>query len=519
MFGQIVSGLSRLNAVTGDPACRDKVNTLVAEWEKCIAPDGYFFYSAKPNARHYIYDKLVGGLVDAHLYCGSPVALPALSRITDWAIKDLERSRKIADNSTEWYTLSENLYRAYLASGDEKYRDFAEVWECSEYWNIYLRGASIFAPRPNGQRTEFYHAYSHVNTLGGAGAAYLVKGNARYLDLLRNAYDFLDRSAVRHRRLQSRRQLLPRAAVVSRLGTTVHLRDPVRHGWFKMAKYLICCLERRQCGDWVERLALNGISAISHDADGRAFLLLRLQHARRKAADDFGWSFCWEPARKRGDPDDGFFSTTRRPVRQSVHAGHGEWHVGARRHDSATNAISDELGPSSRSRGSPARFVQLRTPGWLAGPMTAELNGRPAELLHDEKGWAAIRRKWTNGDKLVVEMPMQLSARSIAESQPYPSAISYGPVVLAASAPSTSFVRKLDLGQLDRALMPVAGESLTWRLAADPAVVFRPLYAYKQGQKYFLYLDPSAGRRLLHGKLNRRNNIRGDRNSLARLQV
>ena len=47
VFGQIVSGLSRLYAATGDPACREKVNALVAEWAKCIAPDGYFYYSAQ----------------------------------------------------------------------------------------------------------------------------------------------------------------------------------------------------------------------------------------------------------------------------------------------------------------------------------------------------------------------------------------------------------------------------------------------------------------------------------------
>ena len=71
IFGQIVSGLSRLYAATGNPACRNKADALLAEWAKCIAPDGYFFFSAKPNAPHYIYDKMVGGLVDAYLYCGN----------------------------------------------------------------------------------------------------------------------------------------------------------------------------------------------------------------------------------------------------------------------------------------------------------------------------------------------------------------------------------------------------------------------------------------------------------------
>jgi len=88
IFGQIVSGLSRMYAASGDIACSDKVNALLAEWAKCIEPDGYFYYTRKPNF-HYTYDKMVGGLVDAYLYCGNQQSLVWLSHITDWATAHL----------------------------------------------------------------------------------------------------------------------------------------------------------------------------------------------------------------------------------------------------------------------------------------------------------------------------------------------------------------------------------------------------------------------------------------------
>jgi uncharacterized protein len=87
VFGQIVSGLARLYAASGDPTCKAKADVLVAEWTRCISPDGYFCATAKPNAPHYIYDKIVGGLVDDALYCGNRTALKHLIRITDWAIR------------------------------------------------------------------------------------------------------------------------------------------------------------------------------------------------------------------------------------------------------------------------------------------------------------------------------------------------------------------------------------------------------------------------------------------------
>jgi hypothetical protein len=83
----------------------------------------------------------------------------------------------------------------------------------------------------------------------------------------------------------------------------------------------------------------------------------------------------------------------------------------------------------------------------------------------------------------------------------YPAAILYGPVVLAARAPNPGFVRKLDLEHLQAALKPVLGDPVTWRLTDDPEVLLRPFYAYKEGEPYYLYLDPAAGRRVPHNML------------------
>lgn len=113
IFGQLLGGMSRLYAVSENEALKAKVAALVSEWAKTIDKDGYFFYSEKPNAKHYVYEKMVGGLVDAYVFTGNKQALQELSIITDWAIKNLTRERMYGQTQSEWYTLSENLYRAY----------------------------------------------------------------------------------------------------------------------------------------------------------------------------------------------------------------------------------------------------------------------------------------------------------------------------------------------------------------------------------------------------------------------
>lgn len=242
VFGQIVSGLARLYAATGDPACRDKAKFLVTQWGNCLAPDGYFYYSRRPNAPHYTYDKMMWGLLDAYHYCGSGEALQYAGRITDWAIKNLPRIRQLGHTATEWYTLSENLYRAYLLTGDPKYRDFAREWEYTEYWDIYARDADLFARRPDGRQTPSCHAYSHVNTLGGAGAAYLVTGQPRYLDILKNAYDYLQsHETFATGGYGPDEQLLPRDELIRHLYYTSATFETQCGSWaaFKMARYLM----------------------------------------------------------------------------------------------------------------------------------------------------------------------------------------------------------------------------------------------------------------------------------------
>jgi DUF1680 family protein len=505
IFGQIVSGLSRLYAATGDPACREKVDVLVTEWARCIGPDGYFYYSTKPNAPHYIYDKMVGGLVDAYVYCGNRAAMDHLSRITDWSVQHLDRARRAATNTDswcEWYTLSENLYRAYLATGKEKYRDFAAVWEYPEYWNLFARKADLFGVRPSGLRNDCYHAYSHVNTLGGAGAAYLVTGEPGYLSILKNAYDYLQANQLfATGGYGPDEQLLPRDQLLAKLASTPNSCETQCGTWaaFKLVKYLVCCTGDARYGDWAERLAINGIGAgIPMTADGRVFYYSDYNpHGGAKRNYERGWSCC-AGTRPQAVADycdliyfkdrDNLYVNLFAP--STVHWSRGD--AGVTVQQTTRFPVEDVVAFTFHAE-RPVRFgLKIRSPLWLAGPMTARLNGEPVRLEVDAFHWAALQRQWRNGDRLAVALPLRLWASRLVPSQRYPAAIVYGPVVLAARANDASFVGKIDLDHLDRDLTAAKGDALTWRLSREPSVLLRPFYAYQEGERYYLYLDRAA---------------------------
>jgi hypothetical protein len=514
VFGQILSGLARMYAVTGDAACRDKAEALLQGWAECLEPDGFFYYSRKPNAPHYTYDKTVGGLVDMIVLCHSDSAARHLAKITTWAEKNLDRSNRYAFNDftgpTEWYTLSENLYRAADATGDRRYRDFAAVWHYDGYWDLFARGADPFAARSDGGRTAAYHAYSHVNALGGAGQAYLHGGGRRYLDTLTHAYDYLQANqCFATGGYGPDEQLLPPAGRRAHLAAT-HNSFETQCGSFaafKLCKYLLTATGEAKYGDWVERLAVNGLGAsIPMSADGHVFYYSDYNPGgATKRNHDTGWTCCtgtrpmavadlFDLVYFKGEGD----LYVNLYVPSTVAWDRPGGRVTVRQRTRFPEQDGTEL---SVALDRPATFaLKLRVPGWLAGPLAVSVNGRSAPAEMDAHGWAAVRREWRDGDRVTVALPARLTLVPLDAGERFPAAVVRGPVVLAVRSPGRNPGALAGESDLEKALVPCPGEPLTYRprQASAGDWLVRPFYAFKEGEPYYLYLDPGLGNRYAH---------------------
>ncbi len=174
---------------TGDSAIRDKAVRLMGEWRKTVKPDG------DCGMRHYPFDKMVCGLIDLQMFGDCPDAIPLLTKIAGWASRTFSRENIPArarpdgiyqGRPSEWYTLSENLFRAYEQTGDPKFREFANAWLYNTYWNKFSDTAA--PPDAHG-----VHAYSHTNSFSSAAMAYAVTRDPIYLRIIRNAYDYMQK--------------------------------------------------------------------------------------------------------------------------------------------------------------------------------------------------------------------------------------------------------------------------------------------------------------------------------------
>lgn len=393
----------------------------------------------------------------------------------------------------EWYTLAENLYRAYLLTGEEKYREFARVWEYREYWNHFAQGRDIFShPQP-----FWYHAYSHVNTLSSLAATYLVNGDPEDLAALRNAYDFLWRTQLwATGGFGPNESLVPQGGLLKMLSDTANHFETQCGSWtgFKLTKYLICFTGDARYGDWTERLAINGIGAsIPMSPRGQVFYYSDYSlGGASKHNSDVGWACCTGTRLQAvADYHDLIWFQAPGALYVNLFASSTvTW--GGVKVVQRTRFPEEETVRFTIHTRRPRDFgLNVRRPGWLAGPARGEVNGAPVSLRPNSRHWLEIRRTWREGDTVTVRLPMGWRLSQVDPARAYPVALLYGPVAMAVRAeaggnPSRAF----DFANLGRTLRPVPGQPLNFRLRTNPAVLVRPFYQFPEGERYFLYLDP-----------------------------
>ena len=398
----------------------------------------------------------------------------------------------------EWYTLSENLYRAYLATGDTKYRDFAEVWEYTEFWDLLKNKEDIFKHPMNG---GWYHAYSHVNSLNGLATAYIVKGDQQYLETLKNGFDFLwDTQLWVTGGFGPNENLVPRQQLDTLLRETNNHFETQCGSWaaFKISKYLIGLTGDAHYGDWIELMTLNGIGAsIPMDPDGGVFYYSEYNLGGSEKKNMAPWACC-SGTRTQAVADfhdliyfkDDTSLYVNLFIPSSVTWTSNETKVTVDLSTRFPERTTTELRIQTKS--STDFAIKIRVPGWLASPMKASLGEKSIPVDVDKHSWAVFSRKWENGDTLTLELPMNFQVSHLLKDKDFPVAITYGPVAMAARSQKGNPSKAFDFANLSTSLESLPGDALNYQSKLDDAVLLRPFYQMKKGERYFIYLDPTS---------------------------
>jgi len=501
-FGQWLMAMARASRANDDQALRDKAALLLTEWGKTIE---------NTDIRPYAFEKMVGGLVDMHQYATHPEALGLLEKITDHAIATLNRARLPAQNLTikmtqgdplEWYTLAENLYRAYQITGQQKYREFAEVWLYPQYWEKFLASA-------NPTDVRGFHAYSHLNTFSSAAMAYAVSGDPKYLRIIRHGYDFFQNvQCYATGGYGPAEKLMPDDGA---LGDSLEVRidnfETPCGAWagFKLSQYLMRFTGEARYGDWIETLLYNGIgAALPITTGGRNFYYSSYALGSALKAYDQSTFTCCSGTYFQNVAEyqnliylrdaDGLYVNLYLPSEVV-------WQVAG----AAVKLVQETRYPESELvslklelDGSAQFPLKFRVPQW-AGDVTAKLNGADQPMAAQPGMWAVIERTWQDGDVVEIRIPLKLRRVPVDREHPDRVAIMHGPVVLAQEAvhdPLPAIPKRNEA--LNQYFKPVDDQAGVFLAQDDlPARgAFRPFYTFGEGERYHIYFDPKLRRQL-----------------------
>lgn len=495
-LGQYISGLARMGRCTGDAACNAKVGELVEGFGEAVEHGDHVF--AGPNAENvwpcYILDKHLAGLIDAYELCGLEQARALLPRVYRDALpfipaRGRDRIGKKNPPYDETYILPESLFSAYAITGDRAFHDRALAYMLDrEYFDPLARGEDVLPGR---------HAYSHAIALSSAGKARLALGDEKYLRTMENAWEFL----VRGQQYASggwgpnETFIEPhKGQLYESLKTTVdHFETPCgSYAAIKLARYLLCATGDGRYGDGLERVLYNAIlAARDPDRDGDYFYYSTYGAQARKVYYPKKWPCCsgtlvecvadyvkniyfrapdgvavnlYTPSRVAWSQDG-----TAVVLRQETDCPLG-----------ATVKLSIDCAQ-------PVAFsLSLRIPGWLEGPPVLLVNGKQAHA-DTRRGFAALRRHWTKGDTVTLELPQSFRTEAIDDLHPETVAVLRGPLLYVEMNPAQ---QRGSLAEID-ALRPVNGTAGVF--GAKVASVQRlhvPLY-FVHDESYTTYFEKS----------------------------
>ena len=442
-FGQWVSALARTYAITGDEATRDKVLRLNRLYAQTISADFY----VKNRFPAYTYDKLLLGLLDSHTYVKDPQAMAILEQTTNTALPNLPghavehnvrwRMDKPADDESwtwdESYTMPENLFLAYKRGAGQRYYDLGIQYLDDKTWFDPLsRNENVL----NGR-----HAYSYVNSLSSAMMAYLVAGSEKHLRAGQNGFAMVrDQSYATGGWGPDEMLRAPGSNDVyeSLAKTHASFETPCgSYAHFKLTRYLLRVTRNAHYGDSMERMMYNTVlGAKPLEENGKAFYYSDYNFDGERVYHVSSWPCC-SGTLPQVAADYRINTYFRGP--QAVYVNlylpstlrWKENGVVLSLTQEGDYPYEDHVTFTVTSSRPTELALHFRIPQWAEGA-TIFVNGTRQKGLAVPGQFAIIKREWTTGDRVEVDLPLKMRLEAIDARHSDTVALVRGPLVLMA---------------------------------------------------------------------------------------
>src|SRR5579864_5058526 len=486
-FGQWVSALARAYAITKSDEIRQKVLRLNRLYAAAIS-DGFYEKTRFPA---YSYDKFTCGLIDSQRWAGDPDAFAILRHTTDTALRHMpdhavehgQSWRPGTDVSYTWdesYTVPENQFIAYQRGAGEHYKELGTRYLNDNFLGPLAEGENTFAGK---------HAYSHVNSLSSAMQAYLTLGDEKYLRAAKNGFDILlaQSFATGGWGPDELLRTTGSADFADSLNKThASFETPCgSYAHFKLTRYLLRVTRDPRYGDSMERVMYNTIlGAKPLEADGRTFYYSDYNFKGQKVYSPHGWPCCSGTMPQVAADyrintyfrdEGGVYVNLYIP--STVRWSHGGAQVALTQKSEYPYDSHVEFEVKTSKA---AEFaVNLRIPVW-AEKASLAVNGKREAAQAGT--FAHVERKWKNGDRIDLELPLSTRLEPIDREHGDTVALVNGPVVLFAITDSQPVVTKAQLLAAKR-----TGTRI-WQVETGGAAMKMLPFTEIQDEEYSTYL-------------------------------
>ncbi|MCC4211139.1 beta-L-arabinofuranosidase domain-containing protein [Leeuwenhoekiella parthenopeia] len=507
--GHYLSALSMYYASTGDLEAKELLDYALTELQKAQQANGNGYVGGIPGSKQlwdeikagkinassfglnnkwvplYNIHKTFNGLKDAWLHAEIPIAKDMLIDLTDWFMGITENlSQEQIQNMlrSEHGGLNEVFAEVYAITGDKKYLKLAKDFSQLALLEPLAADEDILTGMHANTQIPKFIGFERINQL---------EADKEYHDAASNFYDNVtEKRSLSIGGNSVREHFNPVDDFSSVMSSEQGPESCNTYNMLKLSKLLFEDTAEENYIDFYERALYNHILSTQNPEGGFVYFTpMRPGHYRVYSQPETSFWCCvgsgMENHTKYNEliyakAEDKLYVNLFIPSEVKWE----EKQASLKQETRFPEADFTELIWQSRKK--TKGTLMLRYPEWVAaGALKVYVNGKLQELEAKPGSYIALERKWKNGDRIRMEMPMHLSLEQIPDESGYVS-VKYGPLVLAAVT-----------GDEDQKGM-FADDSRGGHIANGPFLPLTesPTFVSKAGESMLDQIKPIAGKTL-----------------------
>lgn len=454
--GHYLSALSLMYAATGDSRIKERLDYMISELLKCQNANGNGYIGGVPGGKAiweevasgkieaggfslngkwvplYNIHKTYAGLRDAYIYAHNQDAKEMLIKMTDWAVKLVSHlsETQIQDMlRSEHGGLNETFADVAAITGDKKYLTLAHQFS----HQLILNPLLVHEDKLTGM-----HANTQIPKVLGFKRIADLEGNQSWDDAARFFWDTV---------VENRSVAIGGNSVGEHFNATNDFSRMIKsiegpetcntYNMLRLSKMLYQTSLDKKYIDYYEKALYNHILSTQNPEQGGFvyFTQMRPGHYRVYSQPQTSFWCCvgsgLENHAKYGEmiyahSGNSLFINLFIPSRLTWKEKGVEIIQENKFPDEAKTSLSINTAKTS------SFSLKIRYPKWVKnGELKISINGKPEQVIKTIDGYVSIDRKWKNGDKVTIDMPMHISIEQLPDKSNY-YAFFYGPITLAA---------------------------------------------------------------------------------------